>query len=342
MWTRKARGMKLGDTLNIMIASAGLFGASGCNAISGVNDLQLNRYGTSCDGGACESPTLINKSTSGDAESISLDKKNIYWTTTRSVWMMPKGSLGVPTELAKCNQCADGVAADGENVYWITTDGTVNKVSVMSRVQQQLASGQAEPSGIAVFAGEVYWTNSGDGTVMKVSADGGDVVQIAAGQVNAEKIAVDSTGIYWVNGFSGGPMTLNGSVKRRASDASADAILSVTPPEPLEDPLNIAIDSEYVYWTNTAKGTVERARKDGTTGPEMFASGQENPCGIKVQGDFVYWTEYDGNTVQKMPADMSTSPILVALAEGPHDVAVDDTNVYWLNDDTNTLMAISR
>ena len=72
---------------------------------------------------------------------------------------------------------------DATHVYWTNqgtapnyTDGTVMKVLLGGGTPTTLASGQFNPSGIAVDATTVYWTNnymSTAGAVMKVPLGGG-------------------------------------------------------------------------------------------------------------------------------------------------------------------------
>jgi predicted heme/steroid binding protein len=62
-----------------------------------------------------------------------------------------------------------------------------------------LASGQSNPSYIALDATSVYWTNYNDGTVMKALLGGGAATKLASGQSGPAGIAVDGTSVYWVN-----------------------------------------------------------------------------------------------------------------------------------------------
>jgi hypothetical protein len=74
-----------------------------------------------------------------------------------------------------------------------------------------LASGQANPTGIAVDATSIYWVNGDEdiavlpvtGSVVKVPLGGGTFITLASGQANPVAIAIDATSIYyltdWVN-----------------------------------------------------------------------------------------------------------------------------------------------
>jgi hypothetical protein len=128
-------------------------------------------------------------------QDIATDSTSVYWTTfgggTRNGGAIVKVATGggVPTTLAS-GQNPAGIAVDDQNVYWTNSssfsgssdggaggvtnvDGSVMKVPLGGGAPVVVASGQANPMGIAVDAASVYWANNGtdnynlDGAIMK-------------------------------------------------------------------------------------------------------------------------------------------------------------------------------
>jgi hypothetical protein len=60
-----------------------------------------------------------------------------------------------------------------------------------------VASGLAQPYGLAVDGDTIYFANFGDSTVNRVSTRGGPVTTLATGQAQPLSVAVDANNVYW-------------------------------------------------------------------------------------------------------------------------------------------------
>jgi len=98
--------------------------------------------------------------------------------------------------------------------------------------------------------------------------------------------------------------------------------------------IDMALDADYVYFSNDAAGTITRASRDNG-GVQVLAAQQTNTTAVAVDAKNVYWltrgADTGKGTVMKMPLNGS-SPTALATAEPyPEGIALDATNVYWTN-----------
>jgi hypothetical protein len=210
---------------------------------------------------------------------------------------------------------AIAVAVDGHNLYWIdTTQGTVNQLPLSATQVLRnadagtpphvLASGQQGARAIAVDATNVYWTVFGTsanaGTVNKVpiGGDNSQVVTLASDEDQPSGIAVDGMDayVYWVDQAQRAGNSVGGAVKRVsiAGDAGAPEILAPNQGAPS----SIALDDQYVYWTDFDDGTVQKVPRSGVgDGGAIYplAKSQDTPNSIAVDSVNVYWANGSGD-----------------------------------------------
>jgi hypothetical protein len=226
-----------------------------------------------------------------------------------------------------------------------------------------LATGQAEPSGIATFADHVYWTNRAGGSVARLPKGGGAVETLSTGQDEPSAIAVDASGVYWVTNFSlmtapldGGPATEVGSVfvgssvavdASHAYVAAFDEIVKLPKtggaPQVLATASYVStltIDDAGVFFTvDTFTGSsLRRVGKSGGAVLPLISEGCEDelslysPMGIAKDVDRVYWATHTGNHVWSVAATGGTPLGFGFDGEYPSALAIDDGHVYWTTD----------
>ena len=187
-----------------------------------------------------------------------------------------------------------------------------------------LATGQTNPSGIAVDDASVYWTNYSDGgTVARVSIDGGTPTTLATDQQCPNDIAVLNGQVFWTNNVHSGSVmqesTLGGTPTPIARGQASPGL--------------IAVDESNVYWTNTedAGSVVLSPRSGGAL--VTLATDQDAPTGIAVYDGGVYWTNDDsppGGSLVTVPANGSGMPeTLIPAQVFPFGIAVDSSGAYW-------------
>jgi hypothetical protein len=111
------------------------------------------------------------------------------------------------------------------------------------------------------------------------------------------------------------------------------------------NPLQIAADSQYVYWTNA--GTQASEGRDGAVLRVAVSGG--TPVTLWVGPAFavaldaarVYWT--GGGSVMSLPLQGGTTPttLVSGQAGGPNAIASDGTSVYWVNSTSNANLTSS-
>jgi hypothetical protein len=96
----------------------------------------------------------------------------------------------------------------------------------------------------------------------------------------------------------------------------------------LSVPNGIALDAQYVYWTDTGSNTIMRVAKSGGA-PELIADTQYKPMHVVVDDTYAYWTNSLGGAVMKAPKGGGGVPSIVSAADHPNEIALDDQTLYF-------------
>ena len=173
-----------------------------------------------------------------------------------------------------------------------------------------LASGQVDPSYIAVDATNVYFTNWGSSsTVMKGGKNPGEpVVTLASGQSCPADIKVDATSVYWLNNCSG-------QVMKVSKSGGTPVVLASDQPSAI----NLAIDGTSLYRvTNVQDGKVMTVGVNGGT-TVALAKGLNRPYLMATDTTYAYFATNE--SPKKIHRVSKTSANLVGTPTAPPSCA---------------------
>lgn len=230
----------------------------------------------------------------------------------------------------------NSLAVDSTGLYWTglsaTEDGGfagyVATMPVNGGTITTLAASPT-PDGLAIDDVNVYWANQGtpamgyvDGALSSVPKTGGTMRMLVGGIYAPADIAVDSAHIYWTDEQK--------LVGMAPIAGGSGVILS----DSQNSPMHIVAESGVVYWC------AEAAREIiAQTPPSSEQTITPTSCLLlSATAHGVAWTTAADNSVVDMPTNGGGTPSTLASGTGINTIAVDDTNVYWI--DQHAVMSI--
>jgi sugar lactone lactonase YvrE len=279
-----------------------------------------------CPVDTCEVEVLATSLTSADVVSAA-HPDYVFWTsvTGRQVLRTDKATLETTVvDEGAAPYAPLGLVADENNVYWSdnrSSGAILSSTAAPGGAVQTLATGQDFPLFLAADADSVYWGNRG-GLLLRATRSAGAVSMVAAspGDGPAGALLVDGDQVYFAD--QGG-----GRVFAVARDGGDLTQLY----EAQGEPLGVAADAQFVYWTNTVAGEVKRGRKVAGGAEELVASGQEGAALIAVGSTHVYWTNSGDGRVMRASKATREVEALVDGQDQPYGIAVDGDALYWVN-----------
>jgi hypothetical protein len=193
-----------------------------------------------------------------------------------------------------------------------------------------LATGVKYVGGIAANGTDVVFTSddaaggnlNGMGTIFSVPVSGGTPVAIASNMDQGGLVTMDGTNAYWAGPDNGtifkAPLT--------GGDGGANTLVGNLE----DDPLDVAIDSTYVYWagsTTIQKVPIAGGSKTILAKNLTLAGVFQQPC-VAVNASGVYAST--ATAILSVPLAGGT-PTTLASNQNPNAITADATNVYWTN-----------
>jgi low density lipoprotein receptor-related protein 5/6 len=227
-------------------------------------------------------------------------------------------------------------------VFAGTDDGTLWRIDSAQAEPRILRNEPlATPVGLAVdpVAGLLYWGDQNSRTLRRCRLDGseGEVLPPAVEFVRGLALDPAAGRLYWCDDG-------NHANRIQRSDLDGGAVEDLVVYSTNVDLRQIALDPDrdWMYWTLSFEGRIERARLDGTGVETVVASASIRPCGIAVdpRDGSIYWTDYVANRIQRAAADGTGIEDFVTQGlRTPWTLALDPAGrfLYWMDLGTGRL-----
>lgn len=225
-------------------------------------------------------------------ESIAVDDAHVYWSNREGGSIVRMKRLGlprIPETVASGLHAPRAIARHGDWLYW---------ASAPDRAAYRCAVDECSPSIVATLPEAVVSVATNDQNVFVAGATSvlrldsllSSSVPLVEQRKGIVELVPAPAGVFWIE--QGGTATRSSGTVA-ASDPDFRELTAGQ-----DGPEGIAIDDEFVYWTNMLSGTVMKAPRAG--GPAVaIAANQHQPWGIAVDERAVYWTNYESGRVMR-------------------------------------------
>ena len=205
------------------------------------------------------------------AASLALDSSNLYWSGAGGeLWQMPLAGGAATSRAFSAQSYSGGITVSGGSVFWESC-GSIGTMSNLCNIQQiDLSTGAIEDTidGLSSFtsicvstSGLAVYYNDFTATSARVIDDADGVLSIGLSDWHAPYagygefgtlaagLAIDANNVvYAIDNYGGNIVEFNGSGGTLIATGQSY-------------PLDIAVDTANVYWTNNVDGTVMQIAK---------------------------------------------------------------------------------
>jgi hypothetical protein len=152
---------------------------------------------------------------------------------------------------------------------------------------------------------------------------------LTAGLTPSSALAGTPARIYWIDSAHIESANLDGTNPWKVVDI---------PGGPVPSAYSVAVDAQYLYWTNTniALG-IGRVHLDGSA-PDLSFISAPGASGLAVDGQHIYWSNFLTGSIEEANLDGThVNPTLITGLGNVHGLAVDGGHIYWAENNTGRI-----
>lgn len=300
----------------------------GCSFLVKTDDLVSGEPTDGGGGGAERPPTC--QDTTRDPTNCGVCGRSCLFSECVSSRCLPRD---VATDQGKVL----GIGVFGDLVFWVSQDPPSLRRAFKDGVGQLTLSGpgdlvQRDVFDIAADSDYVYWTEVSANQVFRkpMSGVGTRETTGVTGPGQAAFLVVDGAQIY-VSDYDF--LRMRGTIvdRKQALYPESDVVAG------------LAVHSNFLFWARQTARKIVSGPVTGGGKSEVATTGGR-VMGIAVDRDFIYWVE-DSIRVKRMSRRGGTTPLTLYEATRPFgdsDIAVDETSVYWTQQNDGLVLRLAK
>lgn len=244
-----------------------------------------------------------------------------------------------------------GIAVDDANVFFSCIDEGIKRVNKKGGPLSVVALSDHGPHAVAVDATHVYFADLGtgamdfhDGRVARAPKDAtnGALEVISPVRPAVGAIVLSGPYVYFTSmgTTTNGAYNNDGEIWRVGRDGSAPLRLAKNQ----RRPMGLAVDAQYVYWTNGYEQSVARCGASGCNeAPTTLYSNVDVPGSLVVDDTFLYWSSLQGSNVVRAPKLGGGGVFEIASSRGyPDGLKLRGDELFWVESITHAVVKMPR
>ena len=269
---------------------------------------------------------------------IVADGNYVYWVSNAGIRLSDQAGAaagGTPESFERSDFGVSDMAIKDGVLYWVASDGIYRQDLASARGSAtKIASDSPQFSQFGVNSSAVYWADVAGSPIHKTPAAGGTTVDFAT-TTQAQYVAADETNVYWSDSGSDGRLVRDGAGRRWNADGGRDRsdqsgghrrrrherllreFVDAVRHQVLEDAAEGGARPSWSRCRRTSARTRSPSMRPTSTGPAY-------------------------NKIGKAPIAGGSVTTFATGQYGAMAIAVDATNVYWLNSDGGALMKLAK